>query len=127
MQESELVIMCQRINLLVKYENFILSKLNCFKCIKTINVCPDTLPDGKIIIKPKKTDNILVRKKTKPIQATQTGTGVGQELHPLNGKSDVENMPDSKVPTMFKKLKMDPEIIKKFRAVLKKRCKKSGT
>lgn len=128
MREGELVIMCQRINLLVKYENFFLSltkKLNCLKSIMTINVCPDTLPDGKIMIKPNKTDKILVRKL---IQATRTGTGVGGLVpQPLTGRADAENMPDSNVQKMFRQLNMDPEIIKEVRGVLKKRSAKSGT
>lgn len=131
MREGELVVMCQRINLLVKYENFILSltkKLNCFKSIMTINVCPDTLTDGKIMIEPNKTDKILVRKKTRLIQATRTETGVGGlVLQPLNGRADAENMPNSNVQKMFKKLKMDPEIIREVHSVLKKRSAKSDT
>lgn len=94
----------------------------------TINVFPDTLPDGKIMIKPNKTDKIHVRKKTKPVRATRTGNDVGaHELQPVNGKADVENMPDSNVQRLFEKLDMDREIIKGIRDVLKKSSAKSGT
>lgn len=133
MREGELFIMSQRIKLLVKYENFILSltENNCFKSIielsMNINVFPDTLPDGKIIIKQNKMDKIFVNKVTKPIRATRTGNDVGaHEIQSVNGEADVGNMPDSNVQKLFEKLDMDPEIIKDVRDVLKKSSAKSG-
>lgn len=120
--------MRQRIKLLVKYETIVrwLKKLACFK--STINVFPNTLPDGKIVIKRNKLNKVFIRKKTKPIPETRNGNGVGDlEFQQRSEISSAQNISGHNEQNVFEKLDMDPKIISEVRGVLKNRTAESVT
>ena len=125
--EGELVDLCQRINVLNKYEKIILSRSGSWHWLKSIiSVFPYTIPDGNITILPNKSNEVLA------LKSRETGNRdisikiddvQEQELQNLNNNGK----PARTSPGESQKISsMDPKIMKKIRCVLEARNDKAA-
>ena len=126
--EGELVDLCQRINVLFKYEQIILSRSGSWRWLKAIiSVFPYTIPEGTIIIRPTKANEILLmrsRKSSRDI-SIKVEDGQAQELQNLNNNSSLDKIiPGRKRFNLESYSKMDPKIMKKIRCVLDEKKEK---
>lgn len=124
--EGQLVDLCQRIDVLYKYERNILSRSGSWRWLKSIiSIFPNTIPNGKIVIRPNKSNAILI------MQARQSSRDVSikiedgqeQELQNLNNNSSLEKIiPGRFLPQKLEKYStMDPKIMKRVRCVIEER------
>lgn len=122
--KGELVDLCQRIGVLDKYEKIILkrSSLKWFKQI--ISVFPYVIPQGKIVIRPNKCNEILTIRSTK---SSRAGSMNEEELQNLNNNSSqLQIVHGNNLKGKLEKYSstMDPIIMKQIRNLLEERCEK---
>lgn len=128
--EGELVDLSQRISVLNKYEKIILSRSGSWRWLKAIiSIFPNTIPEGKIVIRPNKSNEIFVHKPAGGSRdvSIKIEDGHEQELQNLNNNSSVEKIFPRNLPApriMARYSTMDPKIMKKIRNVLEERCEK---
>lgn len=97
-----------------------------------ISIFPHTIPDGKIVIHPNRSNEILTRKAPESSRDVSIKIEDGcldqQELQQLNNNSSLEKIiPGRHLPKKFEKYStMDPKIMKKIRGVLENRCEKKA-
>lgn len=129
--EGQLVDLCQRIDVLYKYERTILSRSGSWRWLKSIiSIFPNTIPNGKIVIRPNKSNAILI------MQARQSSRDVSikiedgqeQELQNLNNNSSLEKIiPGRFLPQKLEKYStMDPKIMKRVRRVIEERNERNS-
>jgi hypothetical protein len=119
--------LCERINVLNKYEKIILSRSGSWKWIKSIiSVFPYTIPEGRIVIHPCKGNEILLmrsRRSSRDINI-KVEDGQEQELQNLKTNSSVEKILPRRKFNLEKYSAMDSKIMKKIRSVLEERNEK---
>lgn len=127
--EGQLVDLCQRICVLSKYERIILSRSGSWRWLKSIiSIFPHTIPNGKIVIRPNKSNEILTMKTRRSSRdvSVKVEDGHEQELQNLNNNSSLQEIIPSRLLTqkLEKYSSMDPKIMKKIRCVLEERNEK---
>lgn len=126
--EGQLVDLCQRICVLSKYERIILGRSGSWRWLKSIiSIFPHTIPNGRIVIRPNKANEILTMKTRQASLevSIKVEDGQAQELQNLNNNSSLEEMiPTSLVQKLEKYSSMDAKIMKKIRCVLEERNEK---
>lgn len=121
--------MCQRISVLNKYERIILSRSGSWRWLKSIiSIFPHTIPNGKIVIRPNKSNEILAMKSRQSSRdvSIKIEDGQEQELQNLNNNSSLQEIIPSRLikQKLEKYSTMDPKIMKKIRSVLEERNEK---
>jgi hypothetical protein len=113
---------------LTQYEKIILNRSQWRWLKALISIFPYTVPNGKIVIRPNKSNEILTMK---PHQSSQDirvkiEDGQEQELQTLNNNSSLEMIIPSRhlAQKLEKYSAMDPKIMKRIRAVLEERNEK---
>lgn len=128
--EGQLVDLCQRISVLYKYERIILSRSGSWRWLKSIiSIFPLTIPQGKIVIRPNKANEILTLKSRPSSRdvSIKIEDGQEQELQTLNNNSSLEKIiPSRRLTQKLEKYSaaMDPKIMKRIRSVLEERNEK---
>lgn len=92
-----------------------------------ISIFPDTIPNGKIIIRPNKGNEILLTRSLRSSREVSINVGDGheQELQNLdNNGSPCNAIPGRRKINLEKYSSMDPKIMKKIRCVLEERNEK---
>lgn len=114
--------------MLTQYEKIILSRSQWRWLKALISIFPYTVPDGKIVIRPNKSNEILTMKAHQSSQdiRAKIEDGQVQELQTLNNNSSLEKIiPSSYLAQKLEKYSsMDPKIMKRIRAVLEQRNEK---
>lgn len=124
-----MVDLCQRISVLNKYERIILSRSGSWRWLKSIiSIFPHTIPNGKIVIRPNKSNEILAMKSRQSSRdvSIKIEDGQEQELQNLNNNSSLQEIIPSRLikQKLEKYSTMDPKIMKKIRSVLEERNEK---
>lgn len=118
--------LCQRIQVLYKYERIILSRSGSWRWLKSIiSIFPFTIPRGKIVIRPNRGNEILTLRSQQSSRevSIKIEDGQEQELQNLNNNSSLEKIIPSGLLTqkLVKYSTMDPKIMKRIRCVLEER------
>lgn len=122
--EGQLVDLCQRIAVLDKYEKIILGRSGWRTLKAYISIFPYTVPNGKVVIRPNKSNEILTMK---PRQASRDASvrvedGQEQELQTLKNSSLEEIIPNRQLAQKLERFStLDPKIMKNIRSVLEQR------
>lgn len=127
--EGQLVDLCQRIKVLYQYEQVILSRSGSWRWLKAIiSIFPFTVPHGKIVIRPNRSNEILtlVSPQSSREVSIKIEDGQEQELQNLNNNSSLEKIIPSEMlkQKLVKYSTMDPKIMKRIRCVLEDRNEK---
>lgn len=112
--------------MLNKYEKIILSRSSSWRWLKSIiSIFPHTIPNGKIVIRPNRSNEILTLKARQSSRdvSIKIEEGQEQELHTLNNNSSLEKIiPTLRISQKLEKYSaMDPKIMKAIRRVLEQR------
>lgn len=123
--EGELVDFCERINILNRYESIILTRSDSWGFLKKlISIFPYTVPNGKIVIHPDKSNEILTHKISSSNRDIAIKIGDDQELQNLNNNIALKTfIPNQRLSNKLQKYStgMDPKIMKKIRIILEER------
>jgi hypothetical protein len=122
--EGQLVDLCQRIAVLDKYEKIILGRSGWRLLKALISIFPYTIPNGKIVIRPNKSNEILTLKpRHSSRDVSKIEDGQEQEMQTLNNNSSLEKIiPSRQLAQKLEKYSaMDPKIMKRIRSVLQER------
>lgn len=123
--EGQLVDLCQRISVLNKYEKIILSRSGSWRWLKSIiSIFPHTIPNGKIVIRPNRSNEILTLKARQSSRdvSIKIDDGQEQELQNLNNSSLEKIIPNLRISQKLERYSaMDPKIMKAIRVVLDQR------
>lgn len=122
--------LCQRIKVLHQYERIILSRSRSWRWLKSIiSIFPFTIPQGKIIIRPNRGNQILIyrEKESSRDVSIRIEDGQEQELQNLNNNSSLEKIVPKGLlqQKLVKYSSMDPKIMKHIRNVLEQRSEKT--
>lgn len=112
--------------MLYKYEKIILSRSGSWRWLKSIiSIFPNTIPNGKIVIRPNRSNEILTLKSRQSSRdvSIKIEEGQEQELQNLNNNSSLEKIiPNLRISQKLEKYStMDPKIMKAIRTVLEQR------
>jgi dihydrofolate reductase len=126
--EGQLVDLCQRISVLDKYERIILGRSGWRWLKSIISIFPYTIPQGKIVIRPNRSSEILTlrpRHSSRDV-SVKIEDGQEQELQTLKNNSSLEKIiPSRQLAQKLEKYSaMDPKIMKRIRGVLEERNEK---
>lgn len=130
--EGQLVDLCQRISVLNKYERIILARSGLWRWLKSlISIFPNTIPSGKIVIRPNKGNEILTLQPHSSSRdvSIKIEDGQEQELKTLNNNSSLEKIiPSRRVTEKLERYSssMDSKIMKRIRSVLDDRKEKKA-
>lgn len=107
-----------------KYEKIILSRTGWEWLKRKISIFPHTVPQGKIVIRPNKSNEVLTfpsRPSSRDV-SIRIENGQEQELETLNNNSSLEKIIAKPEAVLLEKhSQMDPKIMKEIRRVLEER------